>query len=357
MKNLIIFIPSIENAGVEKNLFILSNYFSKHINNIYLVTANNNFKKKFDKNIKIICPKSKFFNNQSRLIKSICCFFLLFNLIKSKNFVLFSFQQNLFAAIIAKFFSINLIIRLNTSPDKYISNYFQKIIFQTIYKLANEIIVNSKDFKKNLKKKLDIKSSYVYNPIITNKKFKKKIKKINKDLKILNIGRLTHQKDHMTLLRSLKLLKENTIKFKASIIGGGYNYDNLKEYIKTHQLQKEIKLLGYKKNAHKFMNKANLFILSSKYEGLPNVLIEAQKHNLPIISTNCPTGPKEILLNGKLGELYPVADYKKLFHKIKDFYFNQKYLIRKSNLSQKYLYRFNASTNCIKYLRIVKKYI
>ena len=357
MKNLIIFIPSIENAGVEKNLFILSNYFSKHINNIYLVTANNNYRKKFDKNIKIICPKSKFFNNQSRLIKSICCFFLMFNLIKSKNFVLFSFQQNLFAAIISKIFSINLIIRLNTSPNKYISNYFQKIIFQTIYKLANEIIVNSKDFKKNLKKKLDINSSYVYNPIITNKKFKKKIKKINKDLKILNIGRLTHQKDHMTLLRSLKLLKESTIKFKASIIGGGYNYDKLKEYIKTHQLQKEIKLLGYKKNAHKFMNKANLFILSSKYEGLPNVLIEAQKYNLPIISTNCPTGPKEILLNGKLGELYPVSDHKKLFYKIKDFYLDKKYLIRKSNLSQKYLYRFNAKANCIKYLRIVKKYI
>ena len=357
MKNLIIFIPSIENGGVEKNLFILSNYFSKYLSNIYLVTANNNYNKKFNEKIKIICPKSKFFNNQPRLIKSICCFFLILNLIKHKKFVLFSFQQNLFAAIISKIFSINLIIRLNTSPNKYISNYYQKIIFKIIYKLANEIIVNSKDFKKNLKKKLDIKSSYIYNPIITNKKFKKKTKKINKDLKILNIGRLTHQKDHMTLLRSLKLLKESTIKFKANIIGGGYNYETLKEYIKTHQLQKEIKLLGYKKNAHKFMNKANLFVLSSKYEGLPNVLIEAQKYNLPIISTNCPTGPKEILINGKLGDLCPVSDHKKLFHKIKDFYFNQKYLIRKSNLSQKYLYRFNANANCIKYLRIVKKYI
>ena len=65
MKNLIIFIPSIENAGVEKNLFILSNYFSKHINNIYLVTANNNYNKKFNEKIKIICPKSKFFNKNN----------------------------------------------------------------------------------------------------------------------------------------------------------------------------------------------------------------------------------------------------------------------------------------------------
>jgi hypothetical protein len=78
---------------------------------------------------------------------------------------------------------------------------------------------------------------------------------------------------------------------------------------------------------------------------------------LPIISTNCPTGPKEILMNGKLGELYPVSDHKKLFNMIKKFYFNQKHLISKSNHSQKYLYRFNAKVNCIKYLSIVKKYI
>ena len=357
MKNLIIFIPSIENAGVEKNLFILSNYFSRHIDNVYLVTANNNYKKKFNKKIKIICPKSKFFNNQSRLIKSIYCFFLILNLIKHKKFLVFSFQQNLFAAIISKIFGVNLIIRLNTSPNKYINNYYTKIIFKAIYKSANEIIVNSKDFKKNLKKKLDIKSRYIYNPIIDNKKIKKKLKKIDKDLKILNIGRLTHQKDHMTLLKSLKLLKESGIKFTASIIGAGYKYNALKEYIETQQLQKEIKLLGYKKNAHKFMDMANLFVLSSKFEGLPNVLIEAQQYNLPIISTNCPTGPKEILMNGKLGELYPVSDHKKLFHEIKKFSFNQKYLIRKSNLSQKYLYRFNIKVNCIKYLSIVKKYI
>tara|TARA_B110000259_G_scaffold152329_1_gene172282 strand:- start:468 stop:1541 length:1074 start_codon:yes stop_codon:yes gene_type:complete len=357
MKSLIIFIPSIENAGVEKNLFILSNYFLKHIENIYLVTANNNCNKKFNKKIKIICPKSKFFNNKSRLIKSICCFFLILSFIKHKKYLFFSFQQNLFAAIISKIFGLNLIIRLNTSPNKYINKYYQKIIFKVIYKLADEIIVNSKDFKKNLKKKLNIKSSYIYNPIINDNRFKKKVKKINKKLKILNIGRLTEQKDHMTLLKSLKLLKESNIKFKANIIGAGYKYDILDKYIKIHHLQKEIKLLGYKKNAHKFMNKADLFVLSSKYEGLPNVLIEAQKYNLPIISSNCPTGPKEILMNGKLGELYPVSDYKKLFNEIKMFYLNQKNLIRKSNLSQKYLNRFNAKENCFKYLELIKKYI
>ena len=85
MKNLLLFIPSIEKAGVEKNLFILSNYFSKHIKNVYIITANNNHKKNFNKKRKIICPKSKFFNNKSRLIKTICCFFFSTKLICSNN--------------------------------------------------------------------------------------------------------------------------------------------------------------------------------------------------------------------------------------------------------------------------------
>ena len=118
-----------------------------------------------------------------------------------------------------------------------------------------------------------------------------------------------------------------------------------------------IKLLGYKEKAYKFMNKASVFILSSKYEGLPNVLIEAQQFNLPIISTNCPSGPNEILMNGKLGELYPVSNYRSLYKKIEEFYFNQKKLIKKSNKSKKYLIRFDREDNCKKYYKVINKYI
>ena len=357
MKSLIIFIPSIENAGVEKNLFILSNYLSNKIKDIFLVTANNNIKKRFNKKIKIICPKSKFLNNQPRFIKSIYCFFLILNIFKNKGYVLFSFQANLFASIISKICNFDLIIRLNTSPNKYINRYYQKIIFKKIYRSANEIIVNSKDFKNTLKQKLNIKSNYIYNPIIFNYKIKTPDKKIKDDLKILNIGRLTDQKDHLTLLKALYLLKKNKILFTANIIGGGYKYKKLKEYINNNNLKKEIKLLGYKEEAHKFMSKASVFILSSKYEGLPNVLIEAQRSSLPIISSNCPSGPNEILMNGKLGELYPVGDYKKLYMKIKKFSYDKKKLIKKSNMAIKYLHRFDMQDNCNKYYKVIKKYI
>ena len=357
MKKLIIFIPSIEKAGVEKNLYILCGYLIKKINNIYIVTANNNFHHKFNNKIKIICPKNRFWNNKSRLLKSLYCFFLILRFFKSGECLLFSFQANLFAIIISRILNFQIILRLNTSPNKYINNNFKKFFFKKIYKLADEIIVNSKKFMVLLKKQLNIRAKFIYNPIINNIKIKKNIKNLKNDLRILNIGRLTDQKDQITLLRALNLLNKNNIIFSAKIIGSGYKYNFLTKYIIENNLEKNIKLMGYRKNAYRFMTKSNLFILSSKYEGLPNVLIEAQQSNLPIISSNCPSGPSEILINGKLGELYPVGNYKALYRKILKFNHNKKELLMKSILARKYITRFNTKKNCHKYYEIIKRFL
>ena len=64
--------------------------------------------------------------------------------------------------------------------------------------------------------------------------------------------------------------------------------------------------------------------MSSKFEGLPNVLIESQSYGVPIISSNCPTGPNEILMGGKLGELFPVGNYSILANKLLNFSKNKK---------------------------------
>ena len=357
MKNLIIFIPSIENAGVEKNLYIISNYLSKKIDNIYLVTANTNHKLKFNKKIIIISPKSNFWNDKSRIVKCFVCFFLVLNYFKRKNSILFSFQSNVFSTIISKIYNFKLIIRLNTSPNKYINNIFKEFFFKLIYNSADEIVVNSKKFKKLLKKKLNIKSNFIYNPVFEIHKYKMIKNKFIKKLKILNIGRLTDQKDQITMLRSMNLLKLNKIPFSANIIGSGKKYKELKKYIEDMNLQNFVKLSGFKKEAFKYMRFANLFILSSKYEGLPNVLIEAQQMEVPIISTNCPSGPSEILMNGKLGTLVPVGNFKKLYHEIKSYHLDKKKLINKSKLAKKYLKRFDKTDNCEKYYKLINKHL
>ena len=173
----------------------------------------------------------------------------------------------------------------------------------------------------------------------------------------MSIGRLTDQKNQITILKSLNVLKKKEINFRFFLIGAGYKLKILKKYVKDNQLVSHIKFGGYKKNAHDYIRSSDLFVLSSKYEGLPNVLIEAQQFNIPIISSNCPSGPSEILMNGKLGALYPVGDYKKLYKEIIQFYYNKKKLIQKSNLAIQYLNRFDKQANCNEYYKIIKKYI
>tara|TARA_B100002051_G_C16528760_1_gene531572 strand:- start:157 stop:828 length:672 start_codon:yes stop_codon:yes gene_type:complete len=220
--------------------------------------------------------------------------------------------------------------------------------------MANEIVVNSHSFKNSLNKILGLKSIVIYNP---TKKIKlNRINKFKNTINIINVGRLTDQKNQLLLLDAVHELSKK-VKWKLSIIGKGNNYKKISDFINKNNLKKKIKLYGYKKNSIKEIYKSDLFVLTSNYEGLPNVLIEAQQVGTPIISTNCKTGPKEILLNGKLGELVPVGNKSILVKKIEDFYFNRKKYIKKSNLAKKYLYRFDYNKNCNLYYSLFKKYL
>ena len=348
----LIFCPSIEGGGVEKNLFLISNFLSQKVDKVYLLTANKDMKSKFNKKIIFISPKSKYWSNKNRILKSLICFFLFFKL--KKKFLIISFQSNILAIILSKIFNYKIIIRSNTSPEKYIKNKIKKIIFKFFFKMTNEIVVNSYSFKNSLNKILGLKSVVIYNP---TKKIKlNKINKIKNNINIINVGRLTDQKNQFLLLNAVKELNKK-IQWKLSIIGKGNNYKKILDFINKNNLKKKIKLCGYRKDSIKEIYKSDLFVLTSNYEGLPNVLIEAQQVGTPIISTNCKTGPKEILLNGKLGELIPVGNKSMLIEKIEDFYFNRKKYIKKSNLAKKYLYRFDYNKNCNLYYNLFKKYL
>ena len=359
MRDLIIFIPSIEGGGVEKNLFYITKYIQSKFKNVYLITANKFKQNFFGKNVNLIMPNTNYFNNKNRFVKNIVCTYLLIKNFKKKNALILSLQSNFFSIISSKVINAKIIIRLNTSPEKYISNIFKKIIFKFLYNLADEIIVNSYDFKKNLNKNFYLNSKVILNPIKINKTRKKiDFFKNFKGLKIISIGRLTNQKNQITLLKALYLLKNKfRAKFRLYLIGRGYNYNFLQDYIFQNKLQKDIKLAGYKKNAFNYIKSSDLMILPSNYEGLPNTLIEAQVACVPIISSNCPTGPKEILMNGRLGELFRPGDHKDLCNKIYNYYKDRKLLKKKSILAKKYLYRFDYKKNLNKYVLIIGKYI
>ena len=125
------------------------------------------------------------------------------------------------------------------------------------------------------------------------------------------MSRFTDQKDHSTLIEAIKIVSKK-IKCELIIIGYGSNKFNIQTMINKYKLQKNIKIINYKTNPFPYLKASDLFVLSSKYEGLPNVILEAQTLKKYVISTDCPTGPKEILLNGKIGSLFKVGDYDSL---------------------------------------------
>jgi len=219
-------------------------------------------------------------------------------------------------------------------------------------------MVNSLEFKKSFDKRYSCKTTCIYNPFnksfVKNKlKNKKKILFFKKNyLNVISVGRLTDQKDHLTLLKSIKLLKAN-FKIRVIIIGKGFTKKILQSYITENKLKNKVKLLGYTNNPFPYVLKANIAILTSKFEGLPNFLLEAQYLKKYIISTNCPTGPKEILLNGLAGDLIKIGDFKKIAYLINNYKKNRKNISKKINIGLKNFNRFDYDINCKKYLEFV----
>ena len=352
-KKLIIFMPSIEMGGVEKNLFIISNYLSLKFKETTLITSSSNTKK-FGKKVKIV--SFDLLNNifKFRSLKIlISCILLIKEIIKNKfqDVTILSFQANIYSILIAKIFKKKIIVRLNSSPTGWLKNSFKRKIFTKIYSLSNLIIVNSREFKNEIKKKLYLKSICIYNPLDKEKivkkakiNFKKNPYKIKNSLKLISVGRLVDQKDHLTLLRSINNIK-NKIKVELILIGQGKNEILLNNYIKINRLEKNIKILGYKKNPYPFIKYSNVLVLTSKYEGLPNVLLEAIALKRFVISSDCPTGPKEILDNGKGGMLFRTGNYKDLSKKIILYKNQTKVIKRKINHAYSLLKKYDSEKN------------
>lgn len=360
-KNLIIFMPSIEGGGVEKNLFIISNFLGKKFKSSQLITASKSYNSRF-KSLNVINPKINVEHFKSRRLKYFFCILELIKiLLKKKNYLVFAFQANLYCSIICKLFNIKVIIRSNSSPSGWALNYFRKKIFSYFLKIPDKIIVNSLEFKKEYKDKFKINTQCIYNPLniknikkLSREKVRNNFFKHFKYLKIIFIGRLVDQKDPHTLIKSLKLVKKK-IKFRCLIIGRGVYLNNIKNFLIKNRMTKQVKLIKWQKNPFKYLNSSDILISTSKYEGLPNVLLEAASLKKFIISTNCKTGPKEILDNGKGGELFKIGNHIILSKKIIEYSKNKKKYKKKVMHAYKRLYRFNYNKNLNMYLKTVLK--
>jgi glycosyltransferase involved in cell wall biosynthesis len=185
------------------------------------------------------------------------------------------------------------------------------------YPWADGIVAVSQAVANDLAKITGIQSEkikVIYNPVITPVLMEKSNIPVDhpwfapdQPPVILAVGRLTIQKDHPTLLKALAQVRQSR-PVHLLILGEGDERHNLEIQSKDLGIEMDVQFAGFIENPYPYMKKASLFVHSSQFEGLPGVLIEALFCGVPIIATNCPGGTREILADGKYGQLVPVGD-------------------------------------------------
>lgn len=193
------------------------------------------------------------------------------------------------------------------------------------YLQADGIVAVSKGVAEDLSRitKLPLETiRVIYNPVVTPELLnlaKQKVEHpwfaLGEPPVILAVGRLATAKDFPTLIRAFNLVRQHR-RVRLMIVGEGENRAELEALVHEMNLEEEVALPGFSDNPYAYMDKAAVFVLSSRWEGLPTVLIEAIAVGTSVVATNCPSGPAEILENGKYGRLVPVGDIQALANAI-----------------------------------------
>jgi len=212
----------------------------------------------------------------------------------------------------------------NENRGFFIYVYRKLIIFiaRLTYKWADHVVTVSQGVAADAAKIFKIppsKIKVIHNPIVTgNIEYKMKLPVDHPWLKpeekqvILGIGRLVNQKDFYTLLSSFALVKKSMPGAKLIILGEGPQREKLEEKILALGLKEHVAMPGFVDNPYNYLYNASVFVLSSAWEGFGNVLVEAMATGTPVVSTDCPSGPAEILCDGKYGPLVSPGDIKGL---------------------------------------------
>ena len=327
MKKVAFLINSMAGGGSERVVSILLKNLSRENKQFFLILLEDKICYNIPKDVKIIKLNSRFlgFLKLKRIIK------------ENKIDTVISFlERSNYINILAKKFGAGhktyIGERCNASEyysDKSLKSFIALFLIRKLYKKADLIIVNSygikdmlvKDFKLSEKK---IKT--IYNPVdIQEISELAKIPLNNQEIfrypVIITVGRLIKEKGHKCLINAFKQVQEQISEAKLVILGEGGLEKDLKELAK--ELKLEVCFLGFQKNPFKFLARSEVFVLSSLTEGFPNSLVEAMACSIPVISTDCPSGPNEIIQDQENGILIPVNDEKILAESILKILKNQ----------------------------------
>lgn len=217
--------------------------------------------------------------------------------------------------------SEHLTISVATQNAVRLRGRYLPLLAKRTYPWANGIVAVSEGVAEDLAHILGLprkKIEVIYNPVITPELLEKAGEPVDhpwfqpgEPPVVLGVGRLTEQKDFPTLLRAFALVRKERAA-RLVILGEGEDRPELKALVDELGIAEDVDMPGFVDNPYGYMAGAAVFALSSRWEGLPTVLIEAMALGKPVVATDCPSGAREILNDGRYGTLVPVGDAKRL---------------------------------------------
>jgi glycosyltransferase involved in cell wall biosynthesis len=285
---------------------------------------------------------------------------LLFFLKKYKpNFLIIHLLTSLPLTLLLIFnFETKFILRISGRPKmNFLRKFFWRLASKKIYKITfptfetYNYFMESNIFDKE-------KMIVMYDPIIDIEKIRKNKKEVISENNLINskyilsVGRFTNQKNFDFLIRCFYKISKEFKDLNLIIIGEGEKNNYYKNLILTNNLEKKVFLLDYKKNIFKYMNKASCLVSTSLWEDPGFVMVEAAALNLSVISSDCPSGPKEILLNGQAGYLFKSNNSENFIKIFREFYLEEKKLnFKKLVLAKKNSINFTR----LRHFNVIKK--
>lgn len=297
------------------------------------------------------------FTNKSKLAEWLCDYRATKKYLqKRKAAVAISFLSRCnFMLILAGLFSKTKIIVCdrNNLLRKYPKYVFDVTCF--LYRFADVVCVQTNEMKTFYPQYLQKKIVVLENPLDFDEMAAQcEGQSIEKENTVISVGRLERQKDFVTLIKAYKKVAELYPDWKLKIYGQGNRKDELQDLIEKENLTTSVKLCGVTHTPFLEMKKARIFVLSSFYEGFPNVLCEAMHAGLPCISTKCECGPSELITDGENGFLVDIGDIATMSEKMSLLIDDEELRNRLGRAAEKSTERLEYKTISSKWLEMIQ---
>lgn len=303
-------IPSLSSGGAERVVTVLANELVKQNNKatiVYYFSSDNEYF--VDKRVNLINLSG---GNQDDYFK--IGYFtklkILRNIIKKENpdYVI-PFLSHVCAHTVCALMGLRfkIIQTVRNNPELLPESKKQRALRDFLINHSYKTLVQNETQKQYFKKSIHKKIFVLPNPVREDL-FEAEKAKSESNFVIASAGRLNYQKNFKMLIDSVENICKNNDNVVLKIYGDGELKDELTEYIRKKSLENSVFLMGRTNDMKSMLQSIDLYILSSDFEGMPNSLMEAMAAGVPCISTDCPTGPSDIITDGENGFLVPVND-------------------------------------------------